>query len=367
MPSRLMGAAIVACLITGNAVAGTLTPQATMRPAVTPAADGIFAAFKTHPLVGLGDYHALSQEQDFYAAIIRDPRFAREVGNVVVEFGGAAHQDIVDKYVAGEDVPYLELRKVWTDVVGWLPTVTSLGLIDFYAQVRTVNLALPKDQRIHVWLGEPSIDWSKIKTRDDFHPILGLREKHAADVIENEILGKNRRALVIYGGLHFGAGMEDTLKDLVEHDHPNAFFTVLPYTGFVEKSCSLRFERNARDWPPPALATPVRETSLEKELRPRNCHNEPPITLNFGPGVSQAEFARATARTEAVRAGTAGDALLYLGPARSLARAPIAPDIYLDPEYRAEIARRFELMTGNPLQLTVESNPMTLRPLRPSQ
>jgi hypothetical protein len=184
----------------------------------------------------------------------------------------------------------------------------------------------------------------------------------------SHLRGKNRGALVIYGGLHFGAGMEDTLKDLVEHDHPNAFFTVLPYTGFVEKSCSLRFERNARDWPPPpALATPVRETSLEKELRPRNCHNEPPITLNFGPGVSQAEFARATARTEAVRAGTAGDALLYLGPARSLARAPIAPDIYLDPEYHAEIARRFELMTGNPLQLTVESNPMTLRPPRPSQ
>src|SRR5690348_15600261 len=82
-------------------------------PTVRPGFDGIFEAFQTHPLVGLGETHRRAQEIDFYTALIRDPRFARDVGNVVVEFGGAAHQDIIDRYVAGEDVPYLELRKVW--------------------------------------------------------------------------------------------------------------------------------------------------------------------------------------------------------------------------------------------------------------
>lgn len=72
-------------------------------PVVQPGFDGIFEAFRTHPLVGLGETHRRAQEIDFYTALIRDPRFARDVGNVVVEFGGAAHQDIIDRYVAGED------------------------------------------------------------------------------------------------------------------------------------------------------------------------------------------------------------------------------------------------------------------------
>jgi hypothetical protein len=122
-------------------------------PTVSPAIDGLLAAFEKHPLVALGDDHGSAQEEDFYAALIRDPRFAHEVGNVVVEFGGAAHQDTIDRYVQGEDVPYAELQKVWTDVVGWVPTVISLGYMNFYAQVRETNLKLPPELRIRVLLG----------------------------------------------------------------------------------------------------------------------------------------------------------------------------------------------------------------------
>jgi hypothetical protein len=63
-----------------------LAPQvwAQKTPPAVPAADGIFAAFATHPLVGIGEWHGLAQEADFYAALIRDPRFARDVGNIVL-------------------------------------------------------------------------------------------------------------------------------------------------------------------------------------------------------------------------------------------------------------------------------------------
>jgi hypothetical protein len=76
--------------------------QAIAQPKVSPALDGIFAASKSHPLVGLGETHRRAQEIDFYTALIRDPRFTREVGNVVVEFGSASHQRIIDRYVEGE-------------------------------------------------------------------------------------------------------------------------------------------------------------------------------------------------------------------------------------------------------------------------
>ena len=140
-------------------------------PTVRPAIDGILSAFETHPLVALANSN-IAQADDFYAALVRDPRFAREVGNVVVEFGGAAHQDTIDRYLNGQDVSYSDLRKVWTDVVGY-DFPADIGHINFFAQVRAVNLSLPPEQRIHVWLGEPVINWSKIKTKADFSLSLG--------------------------------------------------------------------------------------------------------------------------------------------------------------------------------------------------
>jgi hypothetical protein len=121
------------------------------------------------------------------------PRFSTEVGNIVVEFGGAAQQDTLDRYLNGQQVSYTDLRRVWTDVVGWIPTVTGLGYANFFAQVRAVNLGLPPDRRIHVWLGEPPIDWSKIETKDDFQPFLAQRDTHAADVIENASWNQGRK------------------------------------------------------------------------------------------------------------------------------------------------------------------------------
>ena len=83
----------------------------------TAAVGGILDAFASHPVVALGDRHGLAEELDLYAALIRDPRFASEVGYLVVEFGSATHQDTLDRYLSGETVPYADLRKVWTDSV----------------------------------------------------------------------------------------------------------------------------------------------------------------------------------------------------------------------------------------------------------
>jgi hypothetical protein len=173
-------------------------------PKIANAADGIFAAFQSHPLVGLGEWHGLAQELDFYAALVRDPRFAREVGNVVLETGDAAQQAVVDRYVNGDNVPYTELRKVWSDTVGWFPTVQALGSINFYATIRAINQTLPPEKRIKVWLGEPPIDWSQIKTKADWLPLQAQRDDYPSELIEREILGKNKKSLVIYGAAHFG-------------------------------------------------------------------------------------------------------------------------------------------------------------------
>lgn len=342
-------------------------------PMVRPAIDGVLAAFQTHPIVGLGDAHGLAQEQDFYASLIRDPRFAQQVGNIVVEFGGGAHQDVIDRYVVGDAVPYTELRKVWTDVVGWVPTVEGLGYINFFTQVRAANQALPPDKRIHVWLGEPEIDWSKIKTRDDWARVAGFRDVHAARIIVQDILERHRKALVIYGTGHFGAPVEgieqmerekaamdkrlgfDTplqlpLQALVEEKFPKALFVITPYVGFLDLACSRAFEQNKQGWPIPALASPVSGTALEEELQAPGCRVVAPPSNTSPSGKSDEEAQRIATKADIRNKGLTADALLYLGPSETMTRAPINPDIYLDQEYRDEVSRHNQILTGQPLR-----------------
>jgi hypothetical protein len=330
-------------------------------PKVTDALDGIFAAFRDHPLVAIGDVHGLAQEQDFYAALVRDPRFAREVGNIVLETGGAAQQDTVDRYVNGDQVPYSRLRKVWTDVVGWNPTVTYMGLVNVYATIRAVDLTLPPQSRIKAWLGEPSIDWSQIKTRSDWLPLLKQRDLHAAELIEREILSKGEKALVIYGGGHFAVSPDNLLRVLIEKRHPHALFIVMPYSGYFEKSCAVKFEKNARNWPVPALISPIKESSLENRILPPGCNTSTPPP---NPTPDQQKQQDAENRNEVA---LDGDALLYLGSRDQLKRGPGMPDMYMDLDFRTEMERRSQIITGKPVNgWTADKSPAASRPWWPN-
>ncbi|HEY4030734.1 MAG TPA: hypothetical protein VGM25_10345 [Caulobacteraceae bacterium] len=332
------------------AEAQTAAVTAAAEPRVQPAVEGVLDAFKDHPIVALGDAHGVAEEGAFYNALISDRRFAREVGNVVVEFGGAAHQDVIDRYVAGEPVPYAELRRVWTDVVGWVPTVTLMEYMDFFAAVRAANAKSPPEQRIHVWLGEPAIDWSKIKTEADLQPLFPLRNQHPAEILEREILAKGKKALVIYGGGHFrtpaSAGGDRSLDAQVEAAFPHSVFLVLPYEGFNEAPCSAALEARATGWPVPALVSPVKGTWLAGLLRAPGC--------TFLPGLPVIQVLRPPQAAQMKSgdedaSGVKADAFLYLGAADSLTLSPIDPASYLDEDYFPEIGRRFQIMTGRPL------------------
>jgi hypothetical protein len=334
------------------------------------AADGIFAAFKKHPLVGLGEWHGLAQELDFYAALIRDPRFAKEVGNVVVETGDAAQQAVVDRYVNGERVPYTELRKVWFDTVGWYPTVQFLGSINFYAAIRAVNQTLPPESRIKVWLGEPPIDWQQIETKEDWLPFVDQRDSFPASLIEGEIIGKGKKALVIYGIDHFGiypggvipvgppelvARRPPNIRDRFDKSHPGALYVVFPYTGYTTKSCADSAEKQFKALSPPALISHVRASPLDEDLMKTGCT---PLTKIPEWTTEQFNIEKAN------YAGLNSDAYLYLGPRSSLTWSPNVPDLYLDPDFRAEVDRRLRVRAGFGLKAIPDpsNNPAASRP-----
>ena len=347
--------AITAALIIFT-TAFSFSAHASPRPTVTNAVDGIFAAFQKHPVVGLGEEHNLAQEMDFYVDVIRDPRFASEVGNVVLEIGDAAQQQTIDRYINGETVPYAELRRVWSDTVGWFPTVTALGSINLYATIREVNLKLPPEKRIKVWLGDPPIDWSQVKTKADWEPLEAQRDSFPAALIVREILSNSKKALVIYGNSHFGIFPDhDDIRTLLDRTHPGALYVVTPYIGYATKNCGAAFENTSRELRAPSLLAPVRGSSLEKDL--------------YRPGCGT--YVRAPEETEAAyemgsrnNLGLNGDALLYLGRRDQMLQVMWDPETYLDPDYRAELERRFLLRTGEKLEgMGPLYNPAVPRPM----
>src|ERR1700747_1239356 len=84
----LLGFLGLTALVSGKGLKAGPGQQSTQSaPLVKPAVDGVLDLFKQRPVVALGDFHGLAQEESFYSSLVRDPRFAESVGNVVVEFG----------------------------------------------------------------------------------------------------------------------------------------------------------------------------------------------------------------------------------------------------------------------------------------
>ena len=341
---------------------------------VEPALDGVFRAFQSHPVVALGDPHGLAEQMDFYAAVVRDPRFAREVRNLVVEFGASSQQSVIDRYLAGETVPYAELRKVWNDTVGWTPPPALVGFVKFFAAVRDVNKSLPRDRQIKVWLGEPPLDWTA-PTRDDIRAAMGARDTYPAALIRDEILAKGEKALVIYGVGHLAGG--PMLKGLLDATHPGATFVIMPYAPPLQyPGCAPLLPQLRAIWPEPALATRGRG---EAGAGLGECFTLSPPMMGPGPGGPGGPGPRGPGPGGPGAGGPppggpppggpgplrapppplVGDAILFLGPLENLARGSLIPpqmmaqgrflpDYLFDPELRREVRRRSTL-GGPPL------------------
>ena len=102
---------------------------------------GVLDAFKTHQIVGIPDAHRNTATHAFLLSLIRDPRFPAVINDVVVEFGNALHQDVVDRFVRGDDVPYESLRKVWLDTTQAQPASDTPQAEEAIRAVRAINMS----------------------------------------------------------------------------------------------------------------------------------------------------------------------------------------------------------------------------------
>ena len=325
-----------------------LAGQEPARPRATPV-DPIAAiadALRSHRIVAFSDAHGNREMYAFALAVIRDARVRAAINDVVIENGNARYQDVMDRYVRGENVSYDEVRHVWHETTQTQTLGPRDGVIpELYQLIRMLNQGLPRQRQLRVLLGDPPIDWRAVKTPADHRPWIEKRDSHGAEVIRREVVSRNRRGLVIYGQGHLqrknllanysSEGLAGTVVSILEASARTKVFSIwwLNRKGPPAETAP---------WPVPSLAL-VRGTTLGA-LDYTDIDTAPPsrATIRDGKIVPVPREEWRTMRLE-----DQFDAVLKLAdasPATSV-RIPLTREQCVDP-WTAEWRRRVAMSTG---------------------
>jgi hypothetical protein len=312
---------VAICASAAVAVGAQATPPQPAAPRDPSAV--IVERLKTHPLVAIGDNHGNVQVHAFRVALIRDPRLAGVLNDIVVEFGNARYQDLMDRFIRGEEVAAADLRQVWQDTTqveeAWdLPIYE-----DLFRAVRDVNASRRSDQKLRVLLGDPPIDWSTVRSVEDLKPWMD-RDGHAVEVIRREVLARGRRGLIVYGSQHLlrrntiqGAPDEwaDGIVARLEKASVARVFNVHVDTRLDVAATA----PDSGSWPRPSLIA-LTGSPLGAVVMDRRPDRKPvPLSEQF-------------------------DAFLYLGPPGAMTSAQLAPALCADSAYVEMRASRLRLM-----------------------
>ena len=292
------------CLAQGNDFYERATPTEPVR--------AVLDAFSSHSVVAIGYGGPREEAHAFRVSLIRDPRFAEVVDEVVVYFGNSRYQDTIDRYTRGDDVPYDELKKVWQNTTqphdGWDRPIYAA----FYSEVRLLNASLPADRRIRIVLADPPIDWSEIEAYRDLLPWLQRRFEFFTATVEREAATGQR--LLLIGGASFFArsGPEwapesEMPIERIERASGARAFTI--WTTMFETLSD--FQEDVTSWPRPSLAlvSGTKIGSIEYNI----------LSHDGTPGTLQDHY----------------DAVLYLGAADDLVESKLDPELCSDQEYLA--------------------------------
>lgn len=193
----------IATSLTTLALAATQCGEAGLPRAAVPqpTTAGILTSFDHSNLVMLGETHFSHAEHSVIDRLIADPAFADRVRTIAVEFGNARYQQILDRWIAGKKVPYKQIRRVWAETTQGALWVAPL-YAHFYSLVRARNRALPPAKRLRILLGDPPIDWKKVRTRTQLDYWLTQRDPFFAYALQKNLAARGGATLVIVGAGH---------------------------------------------------------------------------------------------------------------------------------------------------------------------
>jgi hypothetical protein len=347
------GVSAVGIAAGGSAASGSDGGHDELRPV-----NGIRAvlnAMDRYPLLGIGDNHMCEQSHVFLRSLVQYRAVQDKINDIVVEFGNALYQDTADRFFLDlGTVDYADIATMWRNTIGGRVYWDAPVYEQFYRTVRSINEKLPRERRIRVVLGDVDIDWSQIRSVADAGklPPGDRRETFYAEVVEREVLAKERRALLVVGGNHLRRGIHTGPSDmsppldpnqpsagtLLANRHPRSLFVILPYTAVSAAIHSLppgipeRLAQTLASWTAPSIATLAKtwlgpQTMSDRALDPNSTFQDQ------------------------------ADAILWLGPDEALTCARADPALYRSGDYAAELQRRSEVLTqitGNTIDLIDE-------------
>lgn len=202
---------------------------------------------------------------------------------------------------------------------------------------------------MRVLLGDPPIDWDSVHSGDDYGTWLRLRDSFPADLIRREVLAKKRRALVIYGDMHFqrknvltNYDMQDPLAfglvNLLEKDGAKVF-TIWTNTNANADLDTL--QPDVASWRVPSLAI-IRGTTLgAADFTFYYPFTAPRLAIRDG----QPDFSAPLPRDQwrSLRMEDQFDAVLYLGRRSTLTSARLSPTLCRDADYIRTLLARMPL------------------------
>jgi hypothetical protein len=104
-----------------------------------PVVDSLLALFADTPIVAFGERHGSRNEHRVLQALVCDRRFADVVDVIIVEFGNARLQDVIDRYVGGDDIDADELATIWRETTQRSGVWEAPVYRQFFDIVRSVN------------------------------------------------------------------------------------------------------------------------------------------------------------------------------------------------------------------------------------
>jgi hypothetical protein len=274
---------------------------------------------------------------EFRLALIRHPAFAQKVNDIVVEFANPLHQSVLDRFVHRQSVGAEELQQVWRDT-------TQPGAFDspvyeeFLVAVRAVNAELAPQRQVRVLAGDYPIDWRTVSTLDG---PLRDRDRSAATVIEQQVLNRERTALVLFGSAHLYRNRPGTIVNLLEQDARATWFIVVPVGGPGLPAVVTANAATADD--PVLLGLANSDVGRLRAADVLELGGKRIKTLDGKPVFEDGKLVFIPVFEGDIKAGDLADACLYFGEAPPDFVHP-PPEIYDGTDYGPEIQRRRSLI-----------------------
>ncbi|WP_291868128.1 hypothetical protein [Maribacter sp.] len=193
-------------------------------------------------VIAIGETH---QHKSFHLLLektLKTKQTQEDIDIIIVEFGNSFYQEELDRYINGENISIDTIRKVWRNTAISPNTVWDSPVYErFFKTIREINKSLLPKEKYRVVAGGKSIDWTIIKTTEDYEPYKTSGSKHIYEIVKKEVFVKNKKALLIAGGFHLSkvstgfsrngrVFRDETIGSLLELNYPGSTFFINSYS-----------------------------------------------------------------------------------------------------------------------------------------